>query len=170
MTLMAAVLSSPVASFAVILPPASVSLGWDASPGNYVAGYRVYYGPSSGNYTNSVNVGNVTSSIISGLANGAPYFFTVTAYNVNGVESVFSNEISFTPGAPTIRLQLASSKQVIVTVSGLAGHTYEILATQNFTSWRVIGTTTLGIGGSFDFIDTNAVNFPKRFYRIHEKL
>jgi hypothetical protein len=145
-----------------------VTLGWDASSGN-VAGYRLYYGPTSGVYTNSIDVGNTTSNKVSGLANGSTYFFAVTAYTIAGVESPYSNEINYTPGAPGVRIRLNSPNQPTITVSGLAGHTYEILATQNLTSWTVIGTTTLGLSGSFDFTDTNAVYFPARFYRTREK-
>jgi len=31
--------------------------------------------------------------------------------------------------------------------------------------WTVIGTVTVGAGGSLNFADTNAANFPQRFYR-----
>ena len=37
------------------------TLAWDASPDADVTGYVVAYGTSSGTYTNTVNVGNVTS-------------------------------------------------------------------------------------------------------------
>ena len=145
-----------------------MTLGWDANSGN-VAGYRLYYGPTSRIYTNSIDVGNTTSNKVSGLVNGSTYFFAVTAYTTAGVESAYSNEINYTPGAPGVRIRLNSPNQATITVSGLAGHTYEILATQDLTSWTVIGTTTLGSSGSFDFTDTNAGYFPARFYRTREK-
>ena len=68
-----------------------------------------------------------------------------------------------------MQIRAAPAKQVILTVTGQVGHTYDILATQNFTTWTVIGTVTVGAGGSSDFTDTNAANFPKRFYRTHQK-
>ena len=75
----------------------SVTLAWDASPDASVVGYRVYYGPALGSYTNSAAVGNVTNATLSGLTTGFKYYFAATAYNSTGEESPFSNEISYTP-------------------------------------------------------------------------
>ena len=44
----------------------SVRLAWNASPSSGVTGYRVYYRPSSGSQSTSVNVGNVLTATISG--------------------------------------------------------------------------------------------------------
>jgi len=74
----------------------SVTLAWDASPDASAVGYRIHYGPASGVYTNSAAVGNVTSATLTGLAEGATYFFAATAYNISGDESLFSNEANYT--------------------------------------------------------------------------
>jgi hypothetical protein len=37
----------------------------------------------------------VTSQEISGLIEGVTYYFAVTAYNAGGIESYFSEEVSF---------------------------------------------------------------------------
>jgi hypothetical protein len=87
-------------------PPAAAgfaSLTWDA-PATYtdgtpltdLAGYKVYYGTSSGHYTQSVNVGNKTSSTINNLESGHTYYFAVTTYDTAGLESGFSNEVAKT--------------------------------------------------------------------------
>jgi hypothetical protein len=55
-------------------------------------------------------------------------------------------------------------------VNGLIGHTYDIQATQDFKTWTVIGTVTVGASGSLDFTDTNAASFSRRFYRTSEVL
>ena len=73
---------------------------WSPSP-DAVAGYRLYYGSSSGNYTQSVDVGNVTQSTVSNLTAGATYYAAVTAYNSAALESVKSNEVSFTAAGGT---------------------------------------------------------------------
>jgi len=80
---------------------ASVMLAWDPSPDSQVVGYRVYYGVASLSYTNSATVGAVTNATVTGLIVGTRYYFAATAYNAAGDESVFSNEITFTPVAPT---------------------------------------------------------------------
>jgi len=79
-----------------------VTLSWsapttntDGTPLTDLAGYNVYYGPSSGNYTNSYNAGMSTSYTINNLPAGT-YYFVVTAYNAAGYASTFSNEASKT--------------------------------------------------------------------------
>jgi hypothetical protein len=67
------------------------NLAWDASTATNVAGYKLYYGTSSRNYSNNINVGPVTSYTVSGRAPGT-YYLTVTAYDASGNESGFSNE------------------------------------------------------------------------------
>jgi hypothetical protein len=79
----------------------SVTLAWDPSPDVSVVGYRLYYGVASGVYTNSAAVGNVTNATVTGLANGTTYYFAATAFDVDGVESPFSNEATNTIAVPT---------------------------------------------------------------------
>ena len=85
----------------------NVTLTWDPSSDPSVAGYTLFYGTSSGNYTQSINTGNATSAILTSLTEGSTYFIVVTAYNSLGLHSVPSNEVSFTAPAnapPTVRL------------------------------------------------------------------
>lgn len=165
-----ALLYNPLQALSVALPsPYGVTLAWDHSPSPEVAGYRVHYGETSGNYSNSVAVGYVTTNRIAGLANGVTYYFAVTAYDMNGVESPFSNEISYRPGLPAIGIGVVSNGEVVLTVKGLIGQVYDIEATEDFTAWTVIATVTLGAEGSLDFTDKSATNFAKRFYRTQQK-
>jgi hypothetical protein len=53
-------------------------------------------------------------------------------------------------------------------VTGPINHTYDIQATQDFKTWKVIGTVMVGASGSLDFTDTNAASFSRRFYRTRE--
>ena len=73
----------------------SITLAWDPNLEPDVAGYVVYFGAASGKYTNRVDVGNVTTYTVTGLAEGTDYFFAVTAYNSSRLESDYSNEISY---------------------------------------------------------------------------
>ena len=75
---------------------ASVTLAWDRSQDTDIAGYRVYYGTSSGHYTTMTSVGNNTSCTITNLEPGRTYYFVATAYDTNGHESAFSGEIPYT--------------------------------------------------------------------------
>ena len=89
--------------FSAIVVP-NLSLSWDPSPDTSVTGYRLHSGTTSGQYTEHIDVGNRTHSSVAGLKKGATYYFAVTAYNSDGIESDPSNEITFVvPGL--IRLQ-----------------------------------------------------------------
>jgi hypothetical protein len=143
----------------------SVTLAWNRSSTTNVTGYRVHYGVASRNYSNSIVAGNVTANTVPGLVNGVTYFFAVTAYNATGLESTFSNEFSYAPAIPAAQASVTSTKRGVLTVRGLAGQRHRILVTQNFTSWTVIGTVTLGASGSLTFTDPNATSFSRRFYR-----
>lgn len=81
----------------------NLSLDWvapvtraDGSPISLadIDGYKVYYGTSTGTYTNSVNIndGSQTSVTITGLSGGS-YHVAMTTYDTNGLESSYSPEI-----------------------------------------------------------------------------
>jgi hypothetical protein len=83
-------------------PPANVTLAWNASPTttNGPISYILYYGPASTTYTNTVLAGTNLTCTASNLVRGATYYFAVTATATNGLESVFSNEVSTNTAAP----------------------------------------------------------------------
>jgi hypothetical protein len=144
----------------------SVTLVWTRSTDPIVAGYNIYYGGASGTYTNVVDAGNATNVTISGLVQGTTYYFAATTYSALGMESILSSEESYTvPILAGVQFRITPARQVILTVTGPVGHTYDILATQDFKTWTVIGTGTVGTNGTLDFTDTNAPSFSRRFYR-----
>jgi hypothetical protein len=168
-------LSNPGQTFGATTPAGqSVTLIWNANTDPNVTGCNVYYGVSSGNYTNMINAGNVTNTTVSGLVAGVTYYFAATAYDSTGAQSDYSNEaICTVPATVTttpaqVQIRSAPAGQFILTVSGPTGKTYNILATQDLMAWTVIGTATLGASGSLDFTDTNAASFSTRFYRTQQ--
>lgn len=82
------------ATHAICAP--SVTLAWDANPEPDIAGYELSYGGSPGNYSSVINVGNNTTTDITGLTQGQTYYFAVSAYNSEGLKSPPSPEISYT--------------------------------------------------------------------------
>ena len=82
---------------------ATVTLMWDPSPGEDVAGYIVYYGLSSGQYTVSVDVGSQTS-FQQDINSTYRYFFAVRSYTAAGVQSAFSPEVSTADPGAALRL------------------------------------------------------------------
>ena len=99
---------------------AQVTLAWDANTEPDLAGYKLYYGNSSGSYQFSVDVGNVTSYTLSGLLEGQIYYFAATAYNVSQNESGFSNEVSKAIADVTPPTVLMTAPANGSTVSGTA--------------------------------------------------
>ena len=94
-------------SAALTVTPASggattISLAWDApttrpdgTPLTGLAGYKIYYGTSSGNYITVLDAGNTTDYVINNLSPGT-YYIVTTAYYASGGESGYSNEVSKT--------------------------------------------------------------------------
>ena len=83
----------------------SVTLAWDApNAASGIAGYRVYYGNSSGIYPQIIDVGNSTTVTVPNLVPGQIYYVVVTDYNTAGLESGPSNQVSFIPELNTTSL------------------------------------------------------------------
>jgi Fibronectin type III domain len=76
------------------VPPTENSNG---TPITNLAGYKIHYGTASQDYTEVVAVSNPSLSryVLDNLANGT-YYFAITAYNSQGIESTLSGEISAT--------------------------------------------------------------------------
>ena len=73
----------------------TISMQWDPVPDSDLSGYRIYYGNVSGNYDQSVDVGNVTSYTLTGLADCTMWYAAVKAYDTEGLESsAYSAEVS----------------------------------------------------------------------------
>jgi hypothetical protein len=77
----------------------SATLSWqpptsrtDGSTLTNLAGYRIHYGTSPGNFTQRITISNagVTSAVIEGLSPGT-WYFAATAFDSAGVESDYSN-------------------------------------------------------------------------------
>jgi len=94
-------------------------LVWNANTETDLAGYKVYRGQSSGSYDEMVDVGNVTEYQIEGIDPGT-YNYVVSAYNIFGAESKFSNEIIYIKGSEQItaatNLQISYKEQTIMAV------------------------------------------------------
>jgi predicted phage tail protein len=79
--------------YCTALLAADVSLAWDASVTPTVTGYKVYVGTASRTYGTPTTIGNVTTHTVTGLIAGT-YYFAVSAFDAQGNESDYSNEVS----------------------------------------------------------------------------
>jgi hypothetical protein len=75
-------------------PIPKVTLAWNPSDSTAI-GYYFKMGFSSGAETQSTDVGNVLTYTVA-LTSKTTYYFVVTAYNSNRVQSLPSNEVSYT--------------------------------------------------------------------------
>lgn len=83
---------------------AEITLGWTANTETDLAGYKLHYTitKTGGPYETTIDVGNVLEFTIIDLDFEAnDYWFVATAYNVEGLESGYSNEVNTVkPDAP----------------------------------------------------------------------
>ena len=185
------------------ISPTTVVLGWcpSSSATNEWIGYRIYWGSgavpdgwtptvygsgtncppiiiSTGtnwfrSYTNVVDVGTNLTATITNLATGAAYFFTSTAYDTNGLESDYSDEIVFTnitlirpPFNFTVTIRPINGGILLQTKLcpfSLVSVWYKNTLME--PSWSLLSSNlTTDLYGNFFY--TDATTNPSRFYRL----
>jgi len=97
---------------------AQVTLAWDPNTEPDLDGYMIYYkevssgppynGTGATEDDSPIDVGNVTEFTLHGLTDGVTYFFAVTAYDTEDLESGYSNEVS-TTGTSTLSVTSITS-------------------------------------------------------------
>ena len=103
-----------VAVYSLIAPTdsasaAQVTVAWDPDTSPGVAGYNVYWGTVSKNYSWYANTATQTTYTVPSLTEGATYYFAATAYDATRTESGFSSEVAYTvPAACTYAVSPAS--------------------------------------------------------------
>jgi chitinase len=119
---------------------ADVELAWDANTESDLAGYYLYYktgssgAPYNGTEANEgdspiqVPLGDLSdqenpSYTITGLSDTETYFFVVTAYNTDGHESGYSNEVSYQPPSTSPLSTLSISGDYSVNENSSANYT-----------------------------------------------
>jgi hypothetical protein len=76
----------------------------------------------------------------------------------------------FNPSYPLVNVSKLSSGNVQFAFTNLSGPSYRVLASTNvaapLNTWTDLGVPTESPAGTFSFTDTQATNFPLRFYRV----
>jgi len=92
-------------SFTFAQSPPYVKLAWDSSSEADLAGYKLYIGTSTRRYSATFDLkladlpdqSNPQWEVsYPGFKNGGTFYFAVTAYDLAGNESGYSNEVSYT--------------------------------------------------------------------------
>ncbi len=171
-----------LASLSFVEAAESITLTWDADASPDIAGYRLYSGTSSGTYTESIDVGNITVATIPNLTAGITYFCVVTAYNTAGLESGPSNEASFTlpvldqPQPPQqSRPVLSESRRLPdgsfqFTLSSPTGvvNGVSIFFSNDLKTWTLLTSAASKASGNGTVVvtDQGAALVNRRFYRV----
>jgi hypothetical protein len=93
----------------------SVTLAWNPNTETNLAGYRLYYGTASRQYAASNSVPRaLTTSTVTNLTSGATYYFAVTAVSLDGLESGYSDEVSYRVPAPPVLAAPLLTENVIM--------------------------------------------------------
>ena len=97
---------------------------WNKNPESDIAGYWVYYGTSPSNYDHLVGVGTTPSIDITGLQAGKTYYFAVTARDISGNQSGFSQQVRVTiPAAASTKSNTSGTGSGTGTNSGTGSTT-----------------------------------------------
>jgi N-acetylneuraminic acid mutarotase len=169
------------------LTSTTLSLAWDPSPGpaqsaNYsaIVGYSIsQYIPYYGGYTLVPKVTsiptNTTSGTVIGITPGTSAFWIVQSVDGQGYASsaiynilAISNPIPSAAQMTATTRPIGGSFQFSASEGGAVLQTVLIQATTNPAdpnSWQQIGSVFPG-ANPFTFTDTNAWQYPLRFYRI----
>jgi len=144
-----------------------VSFQWDPNSEADLAGYKIYYKQDSPDFpfngigadqgASPINVGNRTTTTLTGLDPGLTYYFTVTAYNIDGYESYFSNIVTvFESIPPTLTISPVTSPTSLTNqkLSGTVSDNQSVASVTVKVSSGTAGSATInGTTWSFTLSD-----------------
>ena len=145
----------------------TLTLGWDSSPSANITNYSVYYGTVSRSYGQKASAGPTTQTSLGGFSAGTTYYLAVTATDTNGMESDYSNEVSFTvpamPATPQLTLVRSGTKSVASWYTNYAGFTLQWSSNPKGT-WSNVASQPVTSGGRY--FTTNTTSSAQRYYRL----
>lgn len=170
----------PFVASAAVTPSSSVSLEWNANPESDVAGYKVYFGTESQNYTAVINVVGATKTELPAVSLGSTYYLAVSAYNAAGAESPRSAELKVTAEVPTGVVDTSMSfsapgqgqLQWRYPKSNVPGaDKFTVYASEDLQTWNPAGTVSATDSTSSDgdwlyFNFPYAADKPQMFFKV----
>ena len=119
-------------------------LKWDSSDETELAGYNLYYGKTSGQYTRRRIVGNLNRYRLDSLNNNEAYYFAVTAYDSLNRESDYSNEVAIIINEP-----LSSTSPFKEMLDSMLARLPQQPQNGPLTGWLIF--SAVGLGGTIVF-------------------
>jgi hypothetical protein len=162
---------TPVGSSAVS------SIAIDSANNSYVTGYSpgpngtnnivtIKYSPNGNQLWlqsyNGLNAGNAAGNAIAVDKNGNVYVAGYETLPGGGTGIV---TIKYIP----ISIQRQTNGTVLIETQGSPGESFDIQASSDLLNWLDLGTILADTNGLMQFDDTNAPNFPARFYYTKPK-
>lgn len=111
----------------------AATLRWSANT-DESAGYRVYIGAASREYYRSIDVGTNTAWQLDESITNRQTFFTVTAYNADGLESNYGMEVRYPTIPPPVSIVISPATTQVVVQGSRDLVTWEDLFTFNLAS------------------------------------
>jgi hypothetical protein len=121
------------------------------------------------------------SGTLLGQVTSPPYLFTWTNVSVGtfsltarlnfdsgSIIDSLAATIHVLPPLPTLQAAMTSDGQLILNVSGQPGQAYDVLASQDLSTWTVIGAVTLDDSGAGQFVDPASLGLANRVYRLQQ--
>jgi hypothetical protein len=139
---------------------ATATIAWDANTEPDLAGYKLHYGTTSRNYSNSIDVGNTTQHTLTNLEDGVTYYIAATAYDQDDNESGYSDELVHTTAvsAHTITATAGANGSISpsgsVSVSDGANRTFIISADAGYHIQNVL-VNGVSVGAVSTYTFTN---------------
>lgn len=139
-----------------------IQLLWSApSTGPELSGYRLNWGPASGQYTESLDVGDTTEHPLEIQNPTSRTYIAVTAYNEHG-ESDYSNETVYPSLVLNIRRE---GSGVALWWLSMNGETYDVWNSEDCLVWSILAQgIPAGPTGTAYFTDSEIEM--TRFYYI----
>jgi hypothetical protein len=147
-------------------------LEWDSTGEPQVAGYKAYIGMESRSYVRVLDTKLQTWVTLTGLDAGTTYFLAATAYDADGLESDFSDEIPYTPrvdGVTSVFLPFNFEFMpdgVVLRMSGQPGQRCWVVASSDLKIWQQVRAFTFSDSSIVEISDPAAMTSPMRFYRV----
>ena len=113
---------------------ATITVGWNRNSETDVTGYKLSWGAASRQYSTTIDVGNAISYVFNGADPTRRYYFAVQAYNVNGLLSAYSTEVSWPPSRNPADLD-SDGKADLTVYRPSSGTWFNLRSNTNYTQF-----------------------------------